>query len=148
MIEARDMALDDTLGGDPWWLPLHPSNNPFSFRFQLSPLGKCLTRNILWFMEGIRSRKISLFSDSSTSKLDLSPLSPPSVCWKLNSLVSPSPASDLRLWLISFYSMAIGWHRVAHIKCRRCYSREDGVAREGATLAPSPLCGSWLRGSH
>ena len=29
IIEARDMALDDTHGGDPWWLPLHPSNNPF-----------------------------------------------------------------------------------------------------------------------
>ena len=144
MIEARDMALDDTLGGDPWWLPLHPSNNPFSFRFQLSPLGKCLTRNILWFMEGIRSRKISLFFNSSTSKLDPFPLSPLSVCWKLHSLISPYP----RLWLISINSIATGWHQVVHIKCRRCYSREDGVAREGATLAPSPLCGSWLRGSH
>ncbi|CAE7772228.1 Smt1-1, partial [Symbiodinium microadriaticum] len=34
VIEARDMALDSTFGGDPWWLPLHPSNNPFTFRFQ------------------------------------------------------------------------------------------------------------------
>jgi hypothetical protein len=36
------------------WLPLHPSNNPFSFRFQLSPFGKWLTRNMLWLLEGIR----------------------------------------------------------------------------------------------
>lgn len=48
------MALDNTMGGDPWWLPLHPSNNPFTFRFQLSPIGKFLTRNILWVMEGVR----------------------------------------------------------------------------------------------
>ena len=34
------MALDERFGGDPWWLPLHPSWNPFSFRFQLSPVGK------------------------------------------------------------------------------------------------------------
>jgi sterol 24-C-methyltransferase len=47
------MALDDRFGGDPWWLPLYPSNNPFSFRFQLSPLGKFLTRNLLWLFEGV-----------------------------------------------------------------------------------------------
>jgi hypothetical protein len=54
LIEARDMALDDRFGGDPWYLPLHPSNNPFSFRFQLSPAGKFITRNMLWVMEGLR----------------------------------------------------------------------------------------------
>jgi len=53
MIEARDMALDERYGGDEWWLPLHPSNNPFSFRFQLSPFGMFLTRNMLWIMEGL-----------------------------------------------------------------------------------------------
>jgi sterol 24-C-methyltransferase len=37
------MALDDTFNGQPWWLYLHPSNNPFTFRFQLSPLGKFMT---------------------------------------------------------------------------------------------------------
>ena len=51
VLEARDMALDERFGGDPWWLPLHPSNNPFSFRFQLSPFGKFLTRNMVWLME-------------------------------------------------------------------------------------------------
>jgi hypothetical protein len=54
VIESRDVALDDTFGGSPWWLPLHPSNNPLTFRFQLSPLGKFLTRNILYGLEGIR----------------------------------------------------------------------------------------------
>jgi len=55
VIEARDMALDPILAeGDPWWLPLYPSWNPFTFRFQLSPVGKFLTRNILWILEGIR----------------------------------------------------------------------------------------------
>lgn len=54
VLEARDMALDSLFGtGAPWWLPLHPSNNPFNFRFQLSPLGKWITRNLLWFFEGI-----------------------------------------------------------------------------------------------
>jgi sterol 24-C-methyltransferase len=48
------MALDDRFGGDEWWLPLHPSNNPFSFRFQMSPLGKAIVRNALWFFEGLR----------------------------------------------------------------------------------------------
>lgn len=54
VIEARDMALDSLFGsGSPWWLPLHPSNNPLNFRFQLSPLGKWITRNLLWIFEGI-----------------------------------------------------------------------------------------------
>lgn len=53
VIEARDMALDPIFGGDPWWMPLHPSNNPFNFRFQMSPLGKFITRNILWVCEGV-----------------------------------------------------------------------------------------------
>jgi hypothetical protein len=48
------MALDNTYGADPWWLPLYPSYNPFTFRFQLSPVGMAVTRNILWFMELIR----------------------------------------------------------------------------------------------
>mmetsp|Transcript_114780 Transcript_114780/g.246690 ORF Transcript_114780/g.246690 Transcript_114780/m.246690 type:complete len:405 (-) Transcript_114780:107-1321(-) len=54
VLEARDMALDSLFGtGSPWWLPLHPSNNPLNFRFQLSPLGKWITRTLLWFFEGI-----------------------------------------------------------------------------------------------
>jgi sterol 24-C-methyltransferase len=53
LIEARDMALDERFGGDPWYLPLYPSNNPFSFRFQLSPAGMAITRNALWLMEKI-----------------------------------------------------------------------------------------------
>jgi sterol 24-C-methyltransferase len=53
MIEARDMALDERFGGDPWWLPLHPSWNPLSFRFQMTDFGKFVTRNALWFFEGI-----------------------------------------------------------------------------------------------
>lgn len=51
LIEARDMALDERYGGDPWYLPLYPSYNPFSFRFQLSPPGMFITRNILWVLE-------------------------------------------------------------------------------------------------
>lgn len=53
VIESRDMALDDVLGGQPWWLHLYPSNNPFSFRFQMSPFGKFFTRTALWLLEGI-----------------------------------------------------------------------------------------------
>ena len=54
VVEARDMALDTLYGsGSPWWLPLHPSWNPLSFRFQLSPIGKWITRNLLWLMEGL-----------------------------------------------------------------------------------------------
>lgn len=53
VIEARDMALDKRYGGDEWYLPLHPSNNPFSFRFQMSPVGKAIMRNVLWMLEGI-----------------------------------------------------------------------------------------------
>jgi sterol 24-C-methyltransferase len=52
MIEARDMAHDERFGGDPWYLPLWPSWNPFTFRFQLTEFGKFLTRNILWVCEG------------------------------------------------------------------------------------------------
>lgn len=54
VVEARDMALDSLFAsGAPWWLPLHPSNNPLSFRFQLSPFGKWVTRTLLWIFEGI-----------------------------------------------------------------------------------------------
>mmetsp|Transcript_29016 Transcript_29016/g.39865 ORF Transcript_29016/g.39865 Transcript_29016/m.39865 type:complete len:400 (+) Transcript_29016:11-1210(+) len=54
LLETRDMALDNRFGGDEWWLPLYPSNNPFTFRFQLSGVGKFITRNLLWLMEGVR----------------------------------------------------------------------------------------------
>jgi len=51
VIEFRDMGLDEQYGGDPWWLPLWPSWNPFTFRFQMTETGKFLTRNILWMIE-------------------------------------------------------------------------------------------------
>lgn len=51
IVEYRDCALDGHYGGEPWWMPLHPSNNPLNFRFQMSPLGKFITRNILWVCE-------------------------------------------------------------------------------------------------
>mmetsp|Transcript_19815 Transcript_19815/g.28495 ORF Transcript_19815/g.28495 Transcript_19815/m.28495 type:complete len:413 (+) Transcript_19815:25-1263(+) len=53
IVEARDAALDQTFGGEPWWMPLHPSPNPFSFRFQMHPVGKFFMRNILWTLECI-----------------------------------------------------------------------------------------------
>ena len=51
VLEYRDMALDEQHNGDPWWLPLWPSWNPFSFRFQFNFIGLFLTRNFLWFIE-------------------------------------------------------------------------------------------------
>lgn len=51
LVEARDVALDNIYGGDPWYLPLAPSNNPFSFRFQMSDLGMWITKNAVWLME-------------------------------------------------------------------------------------------------
>ena len=53
VVEARDMALDELYGGEPWWMPLHPSNNPFNFRFQMSDAGMIITRSLLWFFEKI-----------------------------------------------------------------------------------------------
>ncbi len=54
IVEYRDMALDsiwESLGGQPWWLPLTPSYNPLSFRFQFTTFGKFVTRNLLWIFE-------------------------------------------------------------------------------------------------
>jgi sterol 24-C-methyltransferase len=51
VMEARDMALDERYGGDEWYLPLHPSWNPFTFRFQMTSLGKFITKNMVWVME-------------------------------------------------------------------------------------------------
>ena len=45
------MALDERYGGDEWYLPLHPSWNPFTFRFQMTSLGKFITKNMVWVME-------------------------------------------------------------------------------------------------
>lgn len=53
VVETRDMALDERFGGDPWYLPLYPSWNPFSFRFQMNPLGMAVTTNLLWIFEKI-----------------------------------------------------------------------------------------------
>ncbi len=53
VIEARDMALDERYGGDAWYMPLYPSWNPLSFRFQMNPLGMAVTTNLLWVCEKI-----------------------------------------------------------------------------------------------
>ena len=45
------MALDNIFGGQPWWIHLYPSSNPFSFRFQMHPVGKFIVRNMLWICE-------------------------------------------------------------------------------------------------
>ena len=51
IIEFRDMSLDEQYGGEPWWLPLWPSWNPCTFRFQMTEIGKFFTRNLLWMIE-------------------------------------------------------------------------------------------------
>ena len=51
VMEARDAALDERFGGDPWYLPLHPSWNPLTFRFQMTVVGKFITKNMVWMME-------------------------------------------------------------------------------------------------
>lgn len=53
LIEQRDMALDERYGGDPWYLPLYPSSNPFTFRFQMTDTGKFITKNLVWTLEKI-----------------------------------------------------------------------------------------------
>jgi len=53
LVEARDMALDERFGGDPWYLPLYPSSNPFTFRFQMTDTGKFITKNLVWTLEKI-----------------------------------------------------------------------------------------------
>jgi len=54
ILDTRDLAEDDfeaAKGGKPWMLPLLPSWNLFTQRFQFNWLGTFLTKNILWFME-------------------------------------------------------------------------------------------------
>jgi len=51
LIEQRDCALDNRFGGDPWYLPLYPSSNPFTFRFQMTEFGKFITKNFVWVLE-------------------------------------------------------------------------------------------------
>lgn len=51
IIETRDAALDANPGGKPWYLPLTPSWNVLTQRFQFTALGMWLTTNILWVME-------------------------------------------------------------------------------------------------
>lgn len=53
VIETRDVALDNRYGGDAWWLPLYPSNNPFTFRFQMTATGMFITKNLVWLMEKV-----------------------------------------------------------------------------------------------
>ena len=57
ILEERDMCLDDygqSQGGKPWMLPLLPSWNPFTQRFQFNPLGFFLTNNVLKLLELLR----------------------------------------------------------------------------------------------
>ena len=52
LLETRDMALDDYgPNGDPWHLPLLPSWNPLSQRFQFNWLGYRLTNFMLQVLE-------------------------------------------------------------------------------------------------
>lgn len=53
LVEARDMALDERFGGEPWYIHLYPSNNPFTFRFQMTPFGMAFTRTFVWLLEKI-----------------------------------------------------------------------------------------------
>jgi sterol 24-C-methyltransferase len=54
IIETRDVALDVNSKGLPWYLPLTPSYNILSQRFQFTPVGHYLTRVALRFLEFIR----------------------------------------------------------------------------------------------
>lgn len=55
VLDERDLAEDDFgEGGQPWMLPLLPSWNVFTQRFQFNWLGTFLTKHILWVMELIR----------------------------------------------------------------------------------------------
>mmetsp|Transcript_33954 Transcript_33954/g.44802 ORF Transcript_33954/g.44802 Transcript_33954/m.44802 type:complete len:423 (-) Transcript_33954:442-1710(-) len=51
VVETRDMALDPNPGGKVWYLPLMPSWNIFTQRFQFTGVGMWLTTNLLWVME-------------------------------------------------------------------------------------------------
>jgi len=55
-LEARDVMLDGHLeGGEPWYMPLMPSWNPFSWpRFQFNPVMFRAMPLILRFFELIR----------------------------------------------------------------------------------------------
>lgn len=55
VLEARDAALDDFTGGEPWYRPLTPSWNPFLMpRFQFNPVIFKLSPLILYALECIR----------------------------------------------------------------------------------------------
>uniref|UniRef100_A0A7R9YVM4 SAM-dependent methyltransferase Erg6/SMT-type domain-containing protein n=1 Tax=Pseudictyota dubia TaxID=2749911 RepID=A0A7R9YVM4_9STRA len=57
ILEERDMAEDDygaSRGGKPWMLPLLPSWNPFTQRFQFNWLGYALTNASLKLLEFVR----------------------------------------------------------------------------------------------
>ncbi|CAM9291861.1 unnamed protein product [Heterosigma akashiwo] len=56
LLETRDMALDknDAPGAKVWYLPLMPSWNIFTQRFQFTGVGMWLTANLLWLMEKVR----------------------------------------------------------------------------------------------
>jgi len=54
ILDERDLAEDDygaKNGGKPWNLPLLPSWNPLTQRFQFNFLGMFLTKHMLWLME-------------------------------------------------------------------------------------------------
>jgi len=51
LVESRDMALDENPGGKVWYLPLMPSWNIFTQRFQFTGIGMFLTSNLLRVLE-------------------------------------------------------------------------------------------------
>lgn len=51
LLETRDAARDPNPGGIPWYLPLTPSWNIFTQRFQFTWLGMRITKAMLWVME-------------------------------------------------------------------------------------------------
>ena len=62
MEEARD-TVDDEGQVAPWYLPLAPSWNPLSFRFQMNWLGSSMIQVMLFFLENLHlaprgSRKV------------------------------------------------------------------------------------------
>lgn len=54
LVETKDMAREDLRGGEPWYLPLTPSYNIFSQRFQFTDIGMPLTTNVLKVMETLK----------------------------------------------------------------------------------------------
>jgi len=55
LVETKDMALEKVdRGGQEWYIPLTPSLNIFSQRFQFTPVGMFMTTFMLKILESIR----------------------------------------------------------------------------------------------